>query len=141
MFFKWGDKMVDEKVLYNEVTKILIKFKVPLNILGFDILRMAIMKCFYEESFLENITTKLYPYLAEKFDTSRLHIERNIRNAIDKAYEAKGLLTINEYCMEVVYRNNYKFTNSEMISSIVKILSLKVKKEEFLKQKRFVANN
>jgi len=133
--------MVDEKVLYNEVTKILIKFKVPLNILGFDILRMAIMKCFYEESFLENITTKLYPYLAEKFDTSRLHIERNIRNAIDKAYEAKGLLTINEYCMEVVYRNNYKFTNSEMISSIVKILSLKVKKEEFLKQKRFVANN
>ena len=119
--------------IYNEVTKIMISFKIPFGFSGFDYLRKAILMCIEDEDLMTEVTNKLYPRLAKIFDTNQLHIERNIRSAIEKAYELDGLLALNEHCMQIVYKNEYKFTNSEMIYMIIEIVKLKLMKKDYIK--------
>lgn len=130
---------VENNEIYDEVTQILISFKIPFGMSGFDYLRNAVLKCVEEEEYLNQVTNKLYPYLADKFETNQLHIERNIRSAIEKAYDLNGLLTLNEYCKQVVYKNEYKFTNSEMIVLVLEILKIKLYKKYYIKEKIEIA--
>ena len=127
--------MVYDPVLFNDVTEILISLKIPPEMSGFDFLREAIIACFIDPSYQNNVTTKLYPFLAESFDTNRMHIERNMRNAIEKAQIYKGLFALNEFCDMLVYTNEKsKYSNSEIIFIVVECLKIKNMKREFKKK-------
>ena len=127
--------MLDEEdELYQEVTMILNNFKIPANMAGFDFLRSAVLECVKNKELCDGNTTLLYRHLAEKLETNVPHIERNIRNAIDRAFNLNGLLAINEYCNTVVYQNNFKFTNSELIYSLVEIVKIRIMKKKLAKK-------
>lgn len=120
--------------LYHEVTMILNNFKIPASMAGFDFLRSAVLECFKHKELCDGNTTLLYKHLAQILETNVPHIERNIRNAIEKAFSLDGLLAINEYCETVVYQNTFKFTNSEFIYSIVEIIRIRMMKKNLARQ-------
>ena len=108
---------------YDKVTRLMINFKFRPNSQGFDYVRSAVLYTL-ESDEKACITTKLYPYLAKKFNTKQPCVERSIRRSIDRAFKAGGLLSINDYYGGVVYTNNIKFSNSEMISILAEIIRL-----------------
>lgn len=91
---------------------------------GFDYLREAVKLCLIDEKMINSITDKLYPKLADKFKTSSEIIERNMRNAVDSAYKSGGLLNLNQFFSVLIYKQNYKMSNSEFISIIVEKIKL-----------------
>lgn len=128
--------MVCDPDLYNDITETLISLKIPPEMSGFDYLREAIIACFVDPAFQNNITTRLYPTLAETFDANQMHIERNMRSAIEKARIFNGLFALNEFCDMLVYTNSKtKFSNSEVIFIVVEYIKIKNMKREFVENK------
>ncbi len=126
---------IENNEYYDKVTKLLLSCKFQPQMLGFDYIRCAILYYLENKDRICGITTEVYPYLACAFNTKEINIERSIRKIIDKAYEAGGLLSINEYYDAIVYTNKFKFTNSEMIAVLVEIIKLDQLKEHFCDSK------
>lgn len=106
------------------ITRVLVDLKLKPNLKGFHYLRKAIELCIEDYSYLRSVTTRLYPAVGKFYNVSPSLVERCIRNAIDKAYQEGGLLAVNTFYNMLVYSNDKKFTNSELIGIIVeKILN------------------
>ncbi|MBO5394862.1 MAG: sporulation initiation factor Spo0A C-terminal domain-containing protein [Clostridia bacterium] len=116
--------MITEE-LTNEITEMLLSFKVQPEIMGFEYLRTGIKLCFEDDSLKNNITKKLYPKVAEIFNSSPETVERAMRTAVENCYNCGGLLEVNEQCGLVVYKNDFKWTNGEMITTLVELIKLK----------------
>ena len=64
------------------------------------------------------ITKKLYPSIAEKYDTSSSKVERAIRHAIEVAWNRGKIENINSLFGVKVYSDNEKPTNGEFIALV-----------------------
>lgn len=116
--------IMEQEEIYNEVTKMLLSFGIPTSGLGFDFLRHAVLLCYEKKEYRDNLTHVLYPTLAKKFNTNALSVERNIRTAIENAYKLGGLLSINDYFGVIIYKNNYKPSNGELICLMVELIKI-----------------
>ncbi len=67
---------------------------------------------------INNITKKLYPSIADKFDTSSSKVERAIRHAIEVAWNRGKIENINSIFGIKVYTANDKPTNGEFIALV-----------------------
>lgn len=97
-----------------KVTEMIQKVGVPANIKGYVYLREAISMVIDDMSLLSAVTKKLYPSIAEIFDTKDSRVERAIRHAIDVTWTRGNQDGIDE----VFGKNKDKPTNSEFIAVI-----------------------
>lgn len=67
---------------------------------------------------INNITKKLYPNVAEAYDSSASKVERAIRHAIDVAWSRGKIENINKVFGFKVYSANDKPTNGEFIALV-----------------------
>ena len=118
----------------NEITDMLLSFKVQPEITGFEYLRTGIRLCLEDDSLKNNITKKLYPKVAEIYNASPEIVERAMRTAVENCYNCGGLLEVNEQCGLVVYNNDFKWTNGEMITTLVELIKLKATRKEIAKR-------
>jgi two-component system response regulator (stage 0 sporulation protein A) len=107
------------------VTDIIHQLGVPAHVKGYHYLREAIVSSILNKSLLESVTKKLYPYVAEKFDTTPSRVERAIRHAIEIAWDRGNLDTINAFFGYTVNTCKGKPTNSEFIALVTDKLRLK----------------
>ncbi len=114
------------------ITSILIDLKIYPKMAGFDYMREAVKLCLNEQELLNNITTKLYKKVAEKFSVKPSVIERCIRFAINSAYKNGGLLNINNFYNIIVYTNNFKYSSGELISIITEQVKLELHKKYYI---------
>ena len=123
--------MTNKKVqLENKITDILICLKIKPNMLGFDYLRKSIELCIDDGELLNNVTKDLYPLVAKEYNVSPAIVERCIRNSITNAYKTKGLLGVNDLFDAVVYSNDFKLSNSELIAIVVEKIRIDKLKED-----------
>ena len=106
-------KGIDEKI-----TNIFITVGIPANIKGYQFLREAIKMAIDSPEIINSITKKLYPSIADKFDTSASKVERAIRHAIEVAWNRGKIENINNLFGIRVYGNNEKPTNGEFIALV-----------------------
>lgn len=106
------------------------RFCIDVSSIGYEYLKKAIEYCCNDEDLINNITTKLYPVVGKDFGITNLNVERTIRNTLDKAFEEGGMLEINEFFNDIVYKNEGKFSNAEFIAIIVKLIKFEFIKEE-----------
>ena len=96
----------DREVLTNSgvraVRSFLFKIGLYSNLMGFDYLVCAVGEVFKNPNCLHSITKQLYPSIARKFETTPTGVERNIRNAIETAYNKGYKFTI---CRFFIFRN------------------------------------
>lgn len=112
-FAQKAKKELDEKI-----TNIFITVGIPAHIKGYQFLREAIKMAIAEPEIINSITKKLYPSIAEKFDTSSSKVERAIRHAIEVAWNRGKIENINSLFGVKVYGSNEKPTNGEFIALV-----------------------
>jgi two-component system response regulator (stage 0 sporulation protein A) len=104
---------VDEKI-----ANIFISVGIPAHIKGYQFLREAIKMAINSPEIINNITKKLYPNIAEKYDTSSSKVERAIRHAIEVAWSRGKIENINNIFGIKIYTANDKPTNGEFIALV-----------------------
>ena len=110
---KASGRMIDEKI-----SNIFITVGIPAHIKGYQFLREAIKMAIDTPDIINSITKKLYPAIAEKFDTSASKVERAIRHAIEVAWNRGKIENINSIFGLKVYTSNEKPTNGEFIALV-----------------------
>lgn len=106
-------RSLDEKI-----ANIFISVGIPAHIKGYQFLREAIKMAVDCPEIINSITKKLYPSIAEKFDTSSSKVERAIRHAIEVAWNRGKIENINNVFGIKVYSANEKPTNGEFIALV-----------------------
>lgn len=106
-------RMLDEKI-----SNIFITVGIPAHIKGYQFLREAIKMAISTPEIINSITKKLYPAIAEKFETSASKVERAIRHAIEVAWNRGKIENINSLFGLKVYSSNEKPTNGEFIALV-----------------------
>lgn len=122
--FGFSDKKEEEKAkpknraLEEKISNIFITVGIPAHIKGYQFLREAIKMAIDQPEIINSITKKLYPAIAEKFDTSSSKVERAIRHAIEVAWNRGKIENINSIFGLKVYTSNDKPTNGEFIALV-----------------------
>ncbi len=108
----------DEKQLDEKISNIFISIGIPAHIKGYQFLREAVKLAVEEPEIIGSITKKLYPTIAEKFETSSSKVERGMRHAIEVAWNRGKIENINTLFGLKIYSSNEKPTNGELIALI-----------------------
>lgn len=116
---KSGFKTVNPtRELDEKIANLFITVGIPAHIKGYQFLREAIKMAIAEPEIINSITKKLYPSIAEKFDTSSSKVERAIRHAIEVAWNRGKIENINSLFGVKVYTDDEKPTNGEFIALV-----------------------
>ena len=75
-----------------------------------------------DHSLTSQVTEKLYPLIAERFETTPIRVERAIRNAIEITWERGDITQVNQLFR--MGRERGKPTNSAFIAGMADIISL-----------------
>jgi two-component system, response regulator, stage 0 sporulation protein A len=111
--------------LESQITDIMHELGIPANIKGYLYLRDAISLVLNDTSFLQSITTRLYPDLALKYKTIPSKIERSIRHAIEVGCSRGRSDTFKEIFNRSFDTNKYIPLNSEFLASVTHAIRLK----------------
>lgn len=106
------------KALEEKISNIFITVGIPAHIKGYQYLREAIKLAIDNPDIINSITKKLYPTIADKFQTSASKVERAIRHAIEVAWNRGKIENINSVFKIKVYDTNEKPTNGEFIALV-----------------------
>ena len=106
-------RQLDEKI-----SNIFISIGIPAHIKGYQFLREAVKLAVEEPEIIGSITKKLYPTIAERFETSSSKVERGMRHAIEVAWNRGKIENINNLFGIKVYNSNEKPTNGEFIALV-----------------------
>jgi len=107
------------------ITRLLQQLGIPANIRGFYYLREAIYLTLCDSSMVESITKKMYPAVAEAYNTAPFCVERTIRYAIETAWKRGHLETMEELFGYTVLDKKGKPTNSEFIAMVADQIRLR----------------
>ncbi len=110
---KDGTRQLDERI-----SNIFISIGIPAHIKGYQFLREAVKLAVEEPEIIGSITKKLYPTIAERFETSSSKVERGMRHAIEVAWNRGKIENINNIFGLKIYNRNEKPTNGELIALI-----------------------
>ena len=119
-----NNKNLDLDIL---ITEIFHKIGVPSHIKGYLYLKTAVEMVVNEVELLGAVTKKLYPKVAEEFNSKDSRVERAIRHAIDLTWEQGNQKIINKYFKNVITSSRGKPTNSQFIAKISDIIRIEAK--------------
>jgi len=111
-------KGVSNRNLDERISNIFITVGIPAHIKGYQFLREAIKIVVETPDVINSITKKLYPSIAERFDTSASKVERAIRHAIEVAWNRGKIENLNSLFGVKIYTSNDKPTNGEFIALV-----------------------
>ena len=106
-------RSLDEKI-----ANLFISVGIPAHIKGYQFLREAIKITVDDPEIINSITKRLYPSIAEAFNTTPSKVERAIRHAIEVAWNRGKIENINQIFGMRIYSANEKPTNGEFIALI-----------------------
>jgi two-component system response regulator (stage 0 sporulation protein A) len=106
------------------ITKILHELGVPSHIKGYQYIREGISIIYNKPEVVGCITKKLYPKIADKFNTTVSRVERAIRHAIEVSWNRGNWELMEDIFGHSVDIDKAKPTNSEFIVTVADKLRL-----------------
>lgn len=111
------------------VSQILLKLGIQPHLHGYKYMRMAILMALEDASVLENLTHRIYPAIAQAFDSTPARVERTVRHAIELAWTRHG----SEAFERLGPRENYFMdgcpTVREFLALVVERVRLQLKRQ------------
>ena len=104
--------------LMSLITKEIQLIGLPPSSMGFKYVRYAIMLVIEDESMLECVMMRLYPQIADKFNTNPAFVERNIRHSIESAWTHVSISYIDEVFGYSIDADKGKPTNRAFIATV-----------------------
>lgn len=114
----------ERREMETEIAQMLHRIGVPAHIRGYAYLKEAVAMVLEDVELLRSVTGKLYPALAEKFDTTGSRVERSIRHAIESAWDRGESDCKEELFGYTIHKAKGKPTNSEFIALIADKLKM-----------------
>jgi two-component system response regulator (stage 0 sporulation protein A) len=106
----------------SRITGTLKTIGVPANILGYLYARDAIALVMHDRAAINAITKIIYPAVAKSFGTTPSRVERNIRHAIETAWNRGDINIQQRFFASTVSYTKGKPTNAEFIATIAEHL-------------------
>jgi len=95
----------------------------PSHLKGYRYIVEAVAAVVMDHSLGGQVTKRLYPLIAERFQTTAVRVERSIRNAIEITWERGNLDQVNQL-FSYVDEDRGKPTNSAFIAAMADIISM-----------------
>ena len=114
----WANSKQKENELYRGVFCALIALGVPMNLHGFDYLITAIILTAEDPSYVQNVTTRLYPKIEEYYGAGKGTVERDIRTAIENTFLNKDIKVLHDYFGNLIDEKSGKVKNSKFIGKV-----------------------
>lgn len=111
----------------NLITSAVCAVGIPASLKGYPLLRTSIDIVIRNPNAIHSITKKLYPTIAKKYNTTSSKVERNIRNAIEVAWDRGNKEAFNKIFGTALDFSKSKPTNSEFIAMFADKLRLMIK--------------
>lgn len=115
---------VDQHNLEVRVNHILTSLGMPANLAGYRYCKEAILFTYHQKEADIQISKKIYPQVAEKWNTTPARVERCIRHAIEIVFDIGSAELIQKYFGSTISNKRGKATNGEFIATLVEILKL-----------------
>jgi two-component system response regulator (stage 0 sporulation protein A) len=100
---------------------------VPYSCEGFAEIGDALRLCFDDPTLSRTVTKRLYPLLGEKHGKTRKAVERNIRSAIEMAFDRSTPAVLERYFGNTVSAGRGRATNSEFLAALTQALRLEAR--------------
>lgn len=120
-------RMCSDEEMLAEITRLIHQMGVPAHIKGYGYLREAILLVLRDIDNLNNVTKRLYPQVASKYDTTPPRVERAIRHAIEIAWNRGNVEFLNRLFGHTVTVEQGKPTNSAFIARIADKLRIEAR--------------
>ena len=120
----WSDRHLSDTEILRRITVVMKRLGVVVGCKGFAYLRLAILYAVDHPQLLDDMTGKLYPLIAEKFDTEASCVERNMRSAVENAWSRGDMDYTEKLFGYTVDENRGKPTNMGFIATIVDYILL-----------------
>ena len=111
-----GPKRNDD---YMSISDLIQYIGIPAHVKGYYYIREAVYISLREEKSLGNFSKKIYPKIAEKYNTTSICVERNIRHAIESAWNKGNLKVLDTMFGYTINAAKGKPTNREFIAMLV----------------------
>lgn len=111
------NQMIEKEALHDKIKLVILKIGVPMHIQGFEFLIYAIEICVQDHTKLKQMMNKVYPMVAEKFNSKPICVERSMRYAIESVC-GKG----NKELMKSIFMNvhtSHLPCNSQFLATLV----------------------
>ena len=130
------ERIIDSTILVNQnkepnnsnltqgLSKLLHDLGMPSHIKGYQYIRDSIELMYNNPDTLGGITKEVYPYIAEKYNTTSSRVERAIRHAIEVSWARGDYDLMEEIFGHSVDFDRAKPTNSEFLATITDKLAL-----------------
>lgn len=105
-----------------EIRRILLELGAPDHLVGHPYLVRGILLALDSREYIDNMTGRLYPRLAEEFHTNPARVERSIRHVIEVAWTRGDMAALDAYFGNTVDANKGKPTNAEFIARIANVV-------------------
>lgn len=109
---------LNNKIMDERLSSIFIRAGIPPHIKGYQFLREAVKLSVANPDMINSITKKLYPAVAEIYNTTPSKVERAIRHAIEVAWNRGKIENINAIFGIKIYNKGEKPTNGELIALV-----------------------
>lgn len=124
------NRKLSEEDLDRRITDMLHTLAVAPHLKGYRYLKQAILNVICERGILDSITHRIYPAIAERFDTTPMRVERAIRCTIENAWDRCRVETIEQVFGNSFDEDKGKPSNSEFIARIADKVLMEKNKEE-----------
>ena len=115
---------MEENEIIKRVSKILYNLGISPKLSGFKYIIGATILSYYDNSYINNLTTRLYPKIGEKYNTTPSRIERDIRYSIEKAWKNGDINLINDIAKYITPFKIGRPRNSDFIAILVDRLKI-----------------
>lgn len=113
-----------------KICSILKGLGVSPGINGYRYLRKAIMLALEDDTYLEAVTKRLYPDVADFYGTTKTRVERSIRHAVEFGWLRGNVDLMDELFGYTIDVNKGKPTNGEYIATIADYIKTSEGSEE-----------
>ena len=110
-----------------EISRLLHDLGMPSHIKGYQYIRDSIELMYNNPNVLGGITKEVYPFIADKYNTTPSRVERAIRHAIEVSWTRGDYDLMEEIFGHSVDFDRAKPTNSEFLATIADKLSIEAK--------------
>lgn len=113
--------------LDNLIDDFLTEIGMPCHLVGYSHVVTALKMIMVDPTYLNNITDRLYPQIAQQHDSTPPRVERAIRHAIERAWERMAFSTMDRLFGNIGDPGKGKPTNSEFLAVSHKIISRRLR--------------
>lgn len=115
-----------------KIMDILLEMSIDPGLYGYAYLTDAILLCYKNEKAIKSMTKKVYPTVAKKHKTSVKSVERNIRYAIERAFEKvdkKSFKSLQRCFYSLINPKSGKVTNTVFIGKLTAVLRVEIQED------------